>query len=75
MKKVVALEGDVTCPNFALSDQDTKVLEEEVSVVFHCAATVRFNDPLKYALKVNVKGTREAVQFSLRVRNIVVSMV
>jgi thioester reductase-like protein len=30
-----------------LSDLDMEVLVKNVTVVFHCAATIKFDDPLK----------------------------
>jgi fatty acyl-CoA reductase len=35
------------------------MLEETVSIVFHAAATVRFDDPLKSAVLLNTRGRRE----------------
>ena len=31
----------------------------QVDVIFHGAATVRFDEPLKTAVEINVRGTRE----------------
>lgn len=41
-----------------MSDGDIRQLQS-VSVVFHLAASVRFNDPLKDAILTNVLSTRE----------------
>lgn len=37
------------------------MLTENVSFFFHVAASVRFDDTLKYAILLNTRGTREAV--------------
>ncbi|XP_077520088.1 putative fatty acyl-CoA reductase CG5065 [Amblyomma americanum] len=58
LEKVRAIAGDLALPNLGLSDADQTSLIEEVSVVFHSAATVRFYDPLKRAVAFNVLGTR-----------------
>lgn len=34
----------------------------EVSVVFHSAATVKFDEPLKTSVEFNVLGTRRVIQ-------------
>ncbi len=56
MAKITAVTGDVTLPELGLSPSDLQLLTENVSVVFHSAATVRFNEELKTALVMNVKG-------------------
>lgn len=45
--KIIAVSSDLTQPELNLSRDDQGVLTEAVNVVFHCAATIRFNEPLK----------------------------
>jgi Putative dehydrogenase domain of multifunctional non-ribosomal peptide synthetases and related enzymes len=56
-----------------LSEADRRMLEENVSIVFHCAASVRFDDPLKYAIINNTRATREVMMLSRRMKNLKVS--
>jgi len=58
----VGVSGDVTLPGFGLSDSDRNLLCENVSVVFNLAATVRFDEELKMAVKMNVMGPRELLE-------------
>ena len=44
--KLVAIESDLTEPDLALKEQDIKTLQEETELVFHIAATVRFDEKL-----------------------------
>ena len=46
--KIQVVKGDILEPNFALSSEDEQTLVEDVSIVFHCAATVKFDEALKY---------------------------
>jgi fatty acyl-CoA reductase len=46
-EKVIPIEGDMLEPNLGISDKDRKLLIENVNIVFHSAATVRFDEPLK----------------------------
>ena len=46
-QNVVAMSGDVCEPMLGLSDDDVRIIAEHVSVVFHVAATVRFDEALK----------------------------
>ena len=63
-KKVVAIPGDCSCKGLGLSPEDAALLQREVSIVFHGAATVRFDDPLKSAILLNTRGTHEIIQLS-----------
>lgn len=47
LTKVIPVSGDITYPGLGISSSDLKVLRENVSVVFHVAATIRFDEPLK----------------------------
>ena len=46
--KVVPVAGDIMDPDMGLSKEDTQLLVENVAVVFHLAATIRFDAPLRY---------------------------
>jgi len=46
-KKIVSLDGDITKPELGLSSTERQLIIDNVSVVFHCAACVRFDSPLK----------------------------
>ncbi|XP_069698281.1 putative fatty acyl-CoA reductase CG5065 isoform X3 [Periplaneta americana] len=61
MKKVIPMTGDITQPGLGLSPKDRDRLCREVSIVFHAAATIKFNENLKVALQTNVMGTQEIV--------------
>ena len=47
LHKIVPIEGDITLPNLGIQQTDFELLTNEVSIVFHSAATVNFNEPLK----------------------------
>lgn len=70
--KVVVVEGDITALGLGLSDTDRATVIEDVSVVFHVAASVRFNEPLSDAILMNTRGTREVVDLCLKMKQLVV---
>ena len=74
-KKIIPVSGDCIQLGLGLSEADRRMLEENVSIVFHCAASVRFDDPLKYAIINNTRATREVMMLSRRVKNLKVSTV
>ncbi|XP_075170220.1 putative fatty acyl-CoA reductase CG8306 [Haematobia irritans] len=61
--KVVPIAGDIAMPMLGISPADVKLMEN-VSVVYHSAATVRFNEPILNAIQLNLGGTYEAIQFA-----------
>nr|CAD7440675.1 unnamed protein product [Timema bartmani] len=62
LHKVVSIQGDVTEPGLALSEADRLELATKVNIVFHSAATVRFNESLKVAVNLNTLGTQRVIQ-------------
>lgn len=71
-KKITLIPGDVTLPNLGISQSDREILKEEVTIVFHGAATVRFDEKLKTAIEVNVYGTKQMMQLCAECRNLLV---
>nr|QLI61996.1 fatty acyl-CoA reductase 6 [Streltzoviella insularis] len=70
LKKIIPISGDITLPNLGIKPEDEKTLTDKVSVVIHSAATVRFDEPLKVALNINVEGTRKVLELSKRMKKI-----
>ncbi|XP_045467337.1 fatty acyl-CoA reductase 1-like [Harmonia axyridis] len=60
-QKVKAINGDVSLPNLALSEIDRIFLWDNIDVVFHSAATVKFNEDLKNAMLLNTLGTKRVL--------------
>ncbi|XP_021938101.1 fatty acyl-CoA reductase wat-like isoform X2 [Zootermopsis nevadensis] len=58
MSKVVLVKGDCEQRELGLSRDDHAVLVEEVNIIFHSAATVRFDAKLSTAFAINVLGTK-----------------
>lgn len=52
------ISGDVTLPDLGISAEDRQLLAAEVSIIYHCAATVRFDETLKKAVLLNTRGTK-----------------
>lgn len=69
-EKVQSIEGDVKKLGLGISPEDRKLLTENVSIVIHAAASVRFDDPLYEAIIINTRGTRELVHLVKEMKNI-----
>lgn len=50
--------------NLGISESDLNKLKT-CTVIFHSAASVRFDDPLKSAILLNTRGTREVCKLAL----------
>ncbi|XP_077295802.1 putative fatty acyl-CoA reductase CG5065 [Arctopsyche grandis] len=64
MAKIFALDGDLMNENFGLKESDLNEVQKEVNVIFHCAATVKFNADLKEAIQTNTCGTWILIQIA-----------
>jgi nucleoside-diphosphate-sugar epimerase len=71
--KVVSVHGDVSETDLGLSDGDRQRVVTAVNVVFHAAATVRFNESLKAAVMLNTLGTQRVIQLCRDIQNLQVS--
>ncbi|XP_041769565.1 putative fatty acyl-CoA reductase CG5065 isoform X2 [Anopheles merus] len=63
LDKMIPIQGDVSLLALGLSQDDIDRMYN-VSVIFHVAASVRFDDPLKTAILLNTRGTRELLRFA-----------
>jgi len=70
LRKILPLTGDCAELGLGLSATDHQILEETVSIVFHAAATLRFEDSLKSAVLMNTRGTREIMMIARNMKNL-----
>lgn len=69
--KLRAMSGDLMEPELGLSPSDRSLLTDSVSVVFHCAATVKFDEALRISVSMNVVGTQRLVALCHQMRHLV----
>ncbi|XP_024864499.1 fatty acyl-CoA reductase 1 isoform X2 [Kryptolebias marmoratus] len=69
-EKIIAVNSDLTLRELDLSKEDQSILVENVNVVFHCAATVRFNEPLKDSMQLNVLATQKMLALAHRMKHL-----
>lgn len=67
--KVCAINGDCSMIGLGISDDDLKRMEN-VSAIFHSAASVRFDDALKDAIILNTRGTVEVLRLAEKLKGI-----
>jgi alcohol-forming fatty acyl-CoA reductase len=70
--KIYVIKGDVTVEGLGLSENDENQLIDNVNLVFHCAANLRFNETLKNAVNFNTNGTHRVLKIAEKMKNILV---
>jgi len=68
------MNGNLEAPGLGLSEEDSQKIEDEVNIIFHGAATVRFDEKINVALAINVLGTREMLKLAKKIKNLKVSV-
>lgn len=56
-----------------MSETDRQTVINEVSIVYHCAATIRFDETLKKAVLLNTRGTKCMLDLAEQMNNLDVS--
>jgi fatty acyl-CoA reductase len=62
------VEADVSKIDLGLSQENRKQLLD-THVIFHGAATVRFNESLRIAVNINVRGTKQLLLLAKEMPN------
>ncbi|XP_029346252.1 fatty acyl-CoA reductase wat-like [Acyrthosiphon pisum] len=70
MTKIKIIDGDLEQPSLGLSPRDHDWLIENVNFVFHCAATIKFNETLPIALSINIQGTENLLELATKMNNL-----
>ena len=69
-KKVIPIPGDITQKGLGMSAEDWKLIAENVNVVIHSAAAVRFDEPLRVAMEMNVIAVRHVISLVRDIRHL-----
>lgn len=65
------VEGDISEENLGISDETTKKIQSDTTVVLHCAATTKFQETLKLAVELNTLGPKRALELSKGCKNLI----
>lgn len=72
MKRICLIEGDLGSLNLGLTDNQRQELIDNVEIVLHAAADVRFDKTLQQLCLSNVRGTREIISLVKEMKNLLV---
>lgn len=71
LDKIVPVYGDITMPNFGLSDEQINKVINESEIVFHMAASLKLEATLKPNVQMNLLGTKYALDICKRMPNLI----
>lgn len=69
--KLKVISGDVSSEGLGISHDDELELIENVGIIFHCAAVVRFDFSLMDVMKTNVLGTHRILELAEKMKHFV----
>lgn len=64
ISKLDIVAGDCEKVGLEIADEDRKIITENVTLIYHFAATVRFDEKMKKAVEMNTRGTREVLRLA-----------
>ncbi|VVC29133.1 Male sterility, NAD-binding,NAD(P)-binding domain,Fatty acyl-CoA reductase, C-terminal [Cinara cedri] len=70
LEKISLVIGDCTLPNMGICEQYQKILENEVNIIIHSAATVRFDEHLRKAVNINIVALQYLLKISKLMKNL-----
>jgi alcohol-forming fatty acyl-CoA reductase len=72
LSKIKVVEGDCAVVGLGLSDEDRKDIIENVEIIYHSAATVKFDEKLKRAIELNTRGAYEMTKLGLECKKLLI---
>lgn len=73
LSKCTIMSGDCSALELGMGETDRQTVINEVSIVYHCAATIRFDETLKKAVLLNTRGTMCMMDLAEQMKNLDVS--
>lgn len=74
MNRVTVVEGNLHELDIGISAEDRSLIVQNVQIVVHSGADVRFDETLQNLLLVNLRGTREVMRLAEQIVNLEVCM-
>lgn len=70
INRIKVINGSLENSSICVSINDRKWLIENVNFVFHCAATVKFDEVLDLATQINIHGTENLLALATEMKNL-----
>ena len=65
-----ALNGDIVEENLGLDSDSEEIIKSEVNIIFHSAATVRFDEDLTKSVAMNVRAVSSLMSLARQINNL-----
>lgn len=69
-KRIEVFNGNLNEIQLGLDDDILKIIHENVQIVIHAAADIRFNIPLLNLIRSNVRGTKELLDIAKNIKQL-----
>lgn len=69
--KITPIYGDICLNDLGMSNDDLTQVINETNIVFHMAASVNFEEPVKNALAQNVRAVKAVIEIAKQMPNLV----
>ncbi|KAJ8672918.1 hypothetical protein QAD02_004179 [Eretmocerus hayati] len=73
-KNLVVVKGDLLENRLGLSEKDRKILTDEVDIIVHNGANVKFVEEIKVSLRCNVLATKDMLDLAMECKRIIAFM-
>lgn len=70
LSKIQIIGGDCSVEGLGLTDEHRQMVINNVTMIYHCAATIRFDESLKKAVELNTRGTRDMITLGLECKKL-----
>ena len=71
LKKIYPVWGEITMPNFSLSDEHFHRVTETTQIMFHLAASLKLEATLKPNILMNLTGTKFVLEAAKQMKNLI----
>ncbi|CAG9802079.1 unnamed protein product [Chironomus riparius] len=72
MNKIYPVWGDISEPNFGLSAEHMKHVIENTNIVFHLAASLKLEAPLKTNVTMNLESVKQMCDIAKQMKNLLI---
>lgn len=70
IKKVIPCHGDVITEGLGLSEAERQSIVDNVTVVYHLAATLKLEAKLKDSIEMNTAGTEKVLELAKQIKDL-----
>jgi len=70
LDKIKVVSGDISAEKLGLNQQEEDELIENVDIIIHSAAVIKFNEKLKDAVNCNLVATLRLLQLATRMKHL-----